>query len=136
MRSTSSAASSNGRGSRERGTVMVEFLAVSVLVVASLLGLAQMAVWVWARGVAVSAAHEGARTAAEAGRSIDDGVLRTETLLHDGLGGSGDSFRVEGKASGDAVDIVAVGSAPVIVPFLPEFTVEARATARDEDRLR
>lgn len=115
---------------------MVEFLAVAVLVVASLLGLAQMAVWVWARGVAVSAAHEGARTAAEAGRSIDDGVLRTETLLHDGLGGSGDSFRVDGEASGDAVDIVAVGSAPVIVPFLPEFTVEARATARDEDRLR
>ena len=115
---------------------MVEFLAVAVLVVASLLGLAQMAVWVWARGVAVSAAHEGARTAAEAGRSPDDGIARTRALLHDGLGGTADAFRVAGDEQGGVVAVAAVGRAPVIVPFLPEFTVEARATARDEDDLR
>ncbi len=115
---------------------MVEFLAVAVLSVAALLGVGQMAVWVWARGVAVSAAHEGARTAAESGRSIDDGVLRTRTLLHDGLGGSADGFRVEGAEEGSVIAVVAAGRAPVIVPFLPEFTVEARATARDEDELR
>lgn len=136
MHSTSSAGSDAGRGAHQRGTVMVEFLAVAVLVVAALLALGQMAVWVWARGVAVSAAHEGARTAAEAGRSIDDGVLRTRTLLHDGLGGSAAAFRVEGGEADDVVAVVAVGRAPVIVPFLPEFTVEARATARDEDHLR
>lgn len=115
---------------------MVEFLAVAVLVVASLLGLAQMAVWVWARGVAVSAAHEGARTAAEAGRSIDDGVLRTRTLLRDGLGGGADAFRVESGEVGGVVAVAAVGKAPTIVPFFPAFTVRARATARDEDDLR
>jgi hypothetical protein len=115
---------------------MVEFLAVAVLVVASLLGLAQMAVWVWARGVAVSAAHEGARTAAEAGRSIDDGVVRTRSLLHDGLGASAAEFHVESGEVDGVVAVVAVGRAPAIVPFLPSFTVEARATARDEDDLR
>jgi hypothetical protein len=115
---------------------MVEFLAVAVLVIASLLGLAQMAVWVWTRGVAVSAAHEGARTAAEAGRSVDDGVARTRALLHDGLGGSGAAFRVESGEADGVVAVVAVGQAPSIVPFLPAFTVEARATARDEDDLR
>jgi TadE-like protein len=115
---------------------MVEFLAVAILVVVSLLGLAQMAVWVWARGVAVSAAHEGARTAAEAGRSIDVGVARTRSLLRDGLGASADRFRVESDEADGVVALVAVGQAPVIVPFLPAFTVEARATARDEDDVR
>jgi hypothetical protein len=136
MRSISSAGSDPGDGVREHGTVMVEFLAVAVLTVAALLAVGQMAVWVWARGVAVSAAHEGARTAAEAGRSIDDGVLRTRTLLHDGLGRGADGFRVRGGEEGNVVAVVAVGRAPIIVPFLPEFTVEARATARDEDDLR
>ena len=55
---------------------MIEFLAVTILTVVCLLALAQMAVWVWARDVAVSAVHEGARTAAETGRPLDDGVAR------------------------------------------------------------
>lgn len=139
MRSTNSAASNPGGDAHridERGTVMVEFLAVAILVVTSLLGLAQMAVWVWARGVAVSAAHEGARTAAEAGRSLDDGATRTRALLHDGLGSTAGGFRVEVDDAGGVVAVVAVGRAPVILPFLPAFTVEARASARDEDVLR
>ncbi len=115
---------------------MVEFLAVAILVIASLLGLAQMAVWVWARGVAVSATHEGARAAAEAGRSLDDGVARTRTLLRDGLGGSADGFRVESDEAEGVVAVFASGRAPVIVPFFPAFTVEARATAQDEDDVR
>ena len=72
----------------------MEFLAVALLVVASLLALAQMAVWVWARGVAVSA-----RTKARAPRprpvvrSTTAG--RTRSVLHDGLGGRRPGFRVE-----------------------------------------
>lgn len=112
---------------------MVEFLGVTVLVVVCLLGLAQLAVWVWARDVAVSAAHEGARTAAERGRPLGDGIERTRTLLHDGLGGSSAAFDVEAAQSGDTVAVRARGTAPAIVPFLPSFPVDVQATAFDED---
>jgi len=130
MRSTSCAADP-ARG--DAGSTMVEFLAVTVLVVVCLLGLAQLAVWVWARDVAVSAAHEGARAAAEQGRPLGDGIARTRALLHDGLGASSDGFEVEAAQSGNTVAVRARGTAPVIVPFMPSFAVEVQATAFDED---
>jgi hypothetical protein len=114
---------------------MVEFLAVAMLIVVAVLALGQMAVWVWTRGVVVSAAHEGARTAAEAGRSLEEGTSRTRRLLHDGLGRRADSFVVSGDDTGDEVGIEARGSAPVILPFLPPFDVVARASMHDEDDL-
>jgi hypothetical protein len=102
-------------------------------VVICLLGVAQLAVWVWARNVAVSAVHEGARTAAESGRPLDDGVARARVILHDGLGAGGDRFVVEAGQAGDAVAVRARGSAPRILPFLPRFDVDVRADAHDED---
>jgi hypothetical protein len=125
MRSTSSGA--------ERGATVVEFLGVTLLVVTALMGLAQMAVWVWSRNVAVSAVHEGARTAAETGRAPDDGAARARTLLSDGLGTSGRSFEVASTQVGDQVEVRVRGDAPAIVPFLPRFTIDVRADALDED---
>lgn len=112
---------------------MIEFLAVTILTVVCLLAIAQMAIWVWARNVAVSAVHEGARTAAETGRPLGDGVVRTRSLLDDGLGSSGRSFEVQAAQEGDTLAIRARGSAPMIIPFLPRFDVEVQATAFDED---
>jgi len=114
---------------------MVEFLAVTILTVVCLLALAQMAAWVWARDVAVSAVHEGARTAAETGRPLDDGVAQTRSLLRDGLGSSGSGFQVDAAQEGDTVAVRARGSAPLIVPFLPRFDVDVQATAFDEDEV-
>jgi hypothetical protein len=112
---------------------MIEFLAVTILTVVCLMGIAQMAVWVWARNVAVTAAHEGARTAAERGRPLDDGVARARTVLRDGIGSSAATFAVEADETGEVVAVRARGTAPMIVPFLPEFPVDVRATALDED---
>ena len=113
---------------------MIEFLAVTILTVMCLLAIAQMAVWVWARNVAVSAVHEGARTAAETGRPLDDGVAQTRSLLQDGLGGSGRGFcRRGGEQDGNQVAVRARGTAPLIIPFLPRFDLEVQATAFDED---
>jgi hypothetical protein len=112
---------------------MIEFLAVTILCVFCLLGTAQMAVWVWARNVAVTAAHEGARTAAERGRPLDDGVTRTRVVLRDGLGSAAGDFAIEVDQEGDAVGIRARGEAPHIVPFLPRVPVDVRASAFDED---
>jgi hypothetical protein len=112
---------------------MIEFLAVTILTLVCLLGVAQMAVWVWARNVAVSAVHEGARTAAETGRPLGDGAVRTRALLQDGLGSSGRHFTVEVDQEGGTVAVRARGTAPMIIPFLPRFDVDVEATAFVED---
>ena len=92
---------------------MVEFLGVALLTVVALLGVAQVAMWTWARNVAVNAAHEGARTAAEPGRPLDDGAVRTRQLLHDGLGGAAAAFAVQAAQTGDEVEVAALGDAAV-----------------------
>jgi hypothetical protein len=121
------------RHAGERGATIVEFLAVAVLAVVALLGVGQIAIWTWARNVAVNAAHEGARVAAEPGRPLDDGVARTRQLLHDGLGGRASAFAVAAGQAGDEVEIDARGDAPVVLPFMPTFTITATAHVLDED---
>ena len=107
---------------------MIEFLAVTILTVVCLLGLAQMAVWVWARDVAVSAAHEGARTAAEQ-RSTARRRRRTGRVRC--------CATAWARAAQDFVVDVAqdratrsrcapVASHRSIVPFLPRFAVDVR----------
>lgn len=123
----------SGNSEAERGTAVVEYLGAAVLVALSLMLVVQLAVWVWARNVAVSAAHEGARTAAEAGRPVGDGISRARAVLHDGLGRAGGHFVVEGAQDGEEIVVEARGRAPVIVPFLPFFDIDARAVAFDED---
>ncbi len=60
----------------QRGATVVEFLGVTVLVAIALMVVIQFSLWVWTRDVVVNAADEGARTAAEAGRSLSDGEAR------------------------------------------------------------
>ncbi len=125
-----------GRASGEAGgATLVEFLAASLGAIAALLAVGQMAIWVWARNVAVTAAHEGARVAAESGRQLDEGSARAEALLRDGLGASASAFSVEIAQEGSVVGLEARGDAPRIVPFLPSFPIAARATAFDEDEV-
>ncbi len=60
-------------------------------------------------------------------------VQRTRALLRDGLGGAGDRFEVDAAVSGQDVEVAARGDAPVVLPFLPRFTITASAHAFDED---
>ena len=113
--------------------MIVEFLGVVLLSVLALISIAQLAVWVWARDVAATAAHEGARTAAEAGRPLEDGSGRARDLLHDGLGRAGAAFEVEAVQVDRSVAVQARGMAPSLVPFLPRFTIVATGRALDED---
>jgi Flp pilus assembly protein TadG len=119
----------------ERGTSVVEFLGVTLLISAAVLVLVQMAIWVWSRNVVVNAADEGARIAAELGRPLGDGEQRTRSVLRDGLGSAGTRFVVHAVQDGDAVVVVATGSAPSLVPFLPSFTIRADARVLDEDAM-
>lgn len=104
-----------------------------LLTVAALMVVIQMSLWLWARNVTMNAADEGARTAAEMGRPLSDGEARTRSVLHDGLGGSANRFRIAAAQDGNTVVVHAVGVAPRIVPFLPVFEISVDAAAFDED---
>lgn len=74
-------------GPSEHGSAAAEFLLVSVLVLALLLGVVQVALAVHVRSLATDAAAEGARVAARADRGPADGVARTRALLAQALTG-------------------------------------------------
>src|ERR1043166_7954069 len=89
----------------ERGSTVVEFLGTVLMIAAAFLALVQLATWAWARNVALNAAHEGARLAAEAGRPLEDGATQTRVLLRDGLGGAGSRFAVSAAQRGETVAV-------------------------------
>jgi hypothetical protein len=64
-------------GDRERGSAVVDFVLVGVLVVALLLAVLQVAVYVHLRNVVVASAQEGARYAANADVPAEVGAART-----------------------------------------------------------
>jgi Flp pilus assembly protein TadG len=64
-------------GDRERGSAVVDFVLVGVLVVALLLAVLQIAVYVHLRNVVVASAQEGARYAADADVPTEAGAGRT-----------------------------------------------------------
>jgi len=118
--------------SDERGSSLVEFLGSALLIVLGLLALAQMAVWIWARGVTVNAAHEGARAAAGVGASTDTAVWQARGVLQDGLGVTGRRFVVDARRGDGVVHVVVRGEAPRLFGLLPAFPVEGAATVLDE----
>jgi Flp pilus assembly protein TadG len=65
-------------GERERGSAVVEFVLVSLLIVMLLLAVLQVAVYVHVRNVVTASAQEGARYAANA--DVDAGVGAARTL--------------------------------------------------------
>jgi len=70
-----------GVDDRERGSAVVDFVLVGVLVVALLLAVLQVAVYVHLRNVIVASAQEGARYAANADVPAEAGAGRTLEVL-------------------------------------------------------
>jgi Flp pilus assembly protein TadG len=68
-------------GDRERGSAVVDFVLVGVLVVVLLLGVLQVAVYVHVRNVVVASAQEGARYAANADVPTELGAARTVEVV-------------------------------------------------------
>jgi Flp pilus assembly protein TadG len=65
----------------ERGSAVVDFVLVSLLIVALLLAVLQVAVYVHVRNVVVTSAQEGARYAANADVPSSDGAARTVQIV-------------------------------------------------------
>src|SRR6185437_3888932 len=68
-------------GAGERGSAVVDFVLVSVLILALLLAVLQVAVYVHVRNVVVASAQEGARYAANADVPSTDGAARTVQIV-------------------------------------------------------
>jgi Flp pilus assembly protein TadG len=75
---------SDGSGRVERGSSVVEFVLVTVILVPLVLGVLDLCLGLYARNTVAAAASEGARYAAVLGRTPDDGAVRTRAEL-DGL---------------------------------------------------
>lgn len=65
----------------ERGSALVDFLLVSVLVTAIVLGIVQLALTLHVRTILTDSAASGARYAALSGHSLSDGAARTTALI-------------------------------------------------------
>ena len=119
----------------EDGNSVVEFTLVSTLLVFLFLGVLQLGLVLHTRNVLVSAAQEGARYAANADRTPEEGVERTRTAIGEALGtGVRDRMQVRPLPVGTEGGVPVVGmqvSGPLPVVFLPvgplRITVEGHA---------
>ncbi len=109
----------------ERGSAVVDFVLVSVLILGLLLAVLQVAVYVHVRNVVTASAQEGARYAANADVPSDSGASRTvETVARatsrqtaEGLAcTSGEE--VEGGSGLTLVVVRCDGAVPSLVPAL------------------
>lgn len=72
---------------RERGSAVVDFVLVLVVLVPVFLGILQVALVLLVRNTLASAASEGARYAATLDRGPDDGVARTRDQIDGAISG-------------------------------------------------
>ena len=98
------------------GQAIVESALVLPLLIVLSLGLLQVALYAHARDVLLSAAQEGARLAAEDGRTLDDGYQRVDLLAAAGLGSTVEPLRTLGTEDPDGVDFTIDTSLSPILP--------------------
>ena len=123
----------------DRGSAVVDFTLVSVLVVALFLVVMQVGVVLHARTVLTAAAAEGARYAANADRDPGDGADRTRELLDEGFSGArvAEMQVTAGTTTTDGLETVeVVVRAPLPIVFLPvgPLRLTVRGHALEEAR--
>lgn len=117
----------------DRGSAVAEFVMVSALVVILFLGLIQLATFLHAKNMAQDAAVNGARYAALADATADDGVARARALATSALGaGAVASVGSEerGSEAGTLVEVRIEIRVPLLglIPGPSSYTATATAT--------
>lgn len=123
----------------DRGSAVVEFSLVSVLLLTLLLGIAQVAVYLHIRNVVTASAAEGARWAANADVPTAEGGPRAQELLGRALG-SGTAGRLScvaeeqaGAGGATLVRVRCAGAVPVFfAPLGDLLPVDVEAWALEE----
>ncbi|MCF4119815.1 pilus assembly protein [Antribacter sp. KLBMP9083] len=120
---------------REAGSAVAEFVLVSGLVLALLLGVVQVTLAVHVRALAVDAAAEGARVAARADRDLADGAERTRLLLRAALSEPYAQHVSARRTVVDGLPVVEVevtAPLPVVGLLGPSGTLTVRGHALEE----
>ncbi len=78
----------SGSARGERGTAVVDFVMVLLLLIPLVFGIVQVALVLHVRTTLAAAASEGARYAATADRTPADGVARTRAQIDEAIAGS------------------------------------------------
>ena len=112
----------------ERGSAVVDFVLVSVIVVPLFLGVLQVGLFLYVRTTMTAAASDGARLAATADRGPEDGVARTESMIDGAVSArlvdsvEAQTIDLDGRP---VVEIVVNGHMPALGLWGPsvEFTV-------------
>jgi hypothetical protein len=119
-----------------RGSVVVEFVLVSVVAVVMALSLAQLALFLWERNAVMGSLSEGVRVGATEGRTVADGRRVAIELLRRSAGGRvARAVSIEGVDAGGVVMLRAEGSLPSFVPGLPGLPVRMTARMHEEESL-
>jgi TadE-like protein len=102
---------------RGAAQALVESALVLPLVIMLSLGVLQVVLYAHARDVLTSAVQEGARLAAEDGRTLDEGYARAQALVTAGLGTSVEPVRLDGSLDGENVALRINASMRPILPL-------------------
>jgi len=105
------------RARRASSQALVESALVFPLLILLSLGALQVILYAHARDVLISAAQEGARLAAEDGRSLDEGLARCQALITAGLGSSLEPVRLDGQRGPELVELQVDSALRPIVPL-------------------
>jgi Flp pilus assembly protein TadG len=119
---------------RAAAQALVETALVLPLLLMLSLGLLQVALYAHARDVLLGAVQEGARLAAEDGRTLDDGLARVGDLTRAGLGSSVEPLLTHARADSDVVEItVDTQLRPIVALPLPDgLPIHVRASMSRE----
>jgi hypothetical protein len=99
------------------GQAVVETALVFPLLIVLSLGLLQVALYAHARDVLLGAAQEGARLAAEDGRTLDDGYTRVADLARAGLGSTVAPLETRARFDPELVELTIDTSLSPILPL-------------------
>ena len=120
----------------EGGSAVVEFVLVSAVAVVLAMSLAQLGLFLWERNALMGSLSEGARVAANEGRTVDDGRRVATELLRRSAGGRvADAVPIEGAETAGVVVLRAEGTLPSFVPGVPGLPVRMTARMHEEETL-
>ena len=122
----------------DAGSAVVEFVGVTALLLLLFLVIFQLGVVLHIRNVMAAAAAEGARYAANADRTDEEGAQRAREAIATGLSDElARNLVVTARPSPDdpgVVEVTITGPAPLFVPKLSPFRITVHGHALDESR--
>ncbi len=120
----------------ERGSAVVDFVLVLVVMLPLFLGIVQLALTLHVRNTLTAAASDGARHAATVDREPPDGVTYTRSQIRGALSeqfARGITARQTSIDGASAVEVTAVAEIPALGLWGPAIRLEVSGHATEED---